>query len=291
MRRFAGPEEALVLLGDTLSALSKLPSTYTSTVPLVPWVHREAMASDELYVYATRAIPLRIIHWGTIVQYKTVNFIRGYLGGAKGKNPYVLFSMARCQIELLAAAYSPIAAISSVQCKSVEDDADQKAVEDAVRNAVWTVDQALVQFLYGSKPSKDTINHFQELRLQSDVVAAAPKTADDDWDSKNIVTLIEHASKVQDYLKLRDDYDVLCGYLHPNWPSNRCLTEWSVDGDDWTMRLHREGQGFKLASAMASVEMMAEWADETKRLVDSAPIFPFGSPDGLPVENQGQSPI
>ncbi len=284
MRRFNTQDEALSLLENTLSELSALPSHYISRVPLMPWVRRDELSVEELDLYATSVIPLRMKHWATVVQYKTVNFIRGYLGGITQENPYVLFSMTRCQIELLAAAYRPIGVIYSVKSKFPEEDADEKTITEALRNAVWDIDQAFVQFLYGSKPSKDTISQFQELRLRADVMAAAPKTADKDWESRNIVTLINSASEVQDYMRLRDDYDVLCDYLHPNWASSRCLTEWTQDSGNLTMRLHREGETVRLAAVHASVQAMAEWADETRRLVDSAPL-PFGLPENLPPDD------
>jgi len=185
--------------------------------------------------------------------------VPGTKAGMKNGNPFVLFGMTRCQIELLAAAYAPVSVIRSL----VSSEPDESSVSQ--------VDRALVRFLYGNRA--DLFGKFMEISRDPAVI---PPTAAKDWTAVNILTLIDKAAKNPEFETLRKDYDRLCEYLHPNQLSNFCLTEpFLRDGHTW-IRIHRRNEIVTSRAARTTIEVMAEWTDATMVLVNSVD-WPFGA--------------
>ena len=189
---------------------------------------------------------------------KTHHFIDGYLAGMKTGNPFALFGMTRCQIELLAAAYAPVSVIRSLVSSAPDE------------SSVSQVDRALVRFLYGNRA--DLFVSFAEIDRDS---SSIPPTAEKDWTAVNILTLIDKAAKNPEFETLRIDYDRLCEYLHPNLLSSFCLTEpFLRDGHTW-IRIHRRDEIVTSRAVRTTLGVMAEWTDATIALVNSVD-WPFG---------------
>lgn len=217
------------------------------------------MPRDRLEEYSKTVIPQRLIQFTVFSMDKTYHFMDGYLTGIEKGNPFALFGMTRCQIELLAAAYAPISIIRSL----VSREPDERSVS--------RVDRALVHFLYGNRAY--FFRKFSEIHEEPSTI---PPTAEEDWKAINILTLIDKATKDPKYKNLRKDYDHLCEYLHPNLLSNFCLTQpFLKDKSTWIL-ISRSGHTVISRAIHATVEIMAEWTDATINLVNSVE-WPFGA--------------
>ena len=213
------------------------------------------MSPDRLTRYAKGVIPARLMQFTAFTMIKTYHFVDGYLAGLKAGNPFALLAMTRAQIELLAAAYAPVSIIQSLTSAEPNE------------GSVSRVDRALVKFLYGNRA--DLIGKFE-----GDITSITA-TAKDDWDATNIMTLIQKASKKPEFATLLRDYEQLCEYLHPNLSSNLCLADLFLrTGKSW-IRIHRKDELVTSRAARKTLEVMAEWTDETIKLVNSVQ-WPFG---------------
>jgi hypothetical protein len=202
-----------------------MPNTYECPV-VIPWSRPPGdIRSARLAEYVRTVIPQRLLQFTVFSLDKTYHFIGGYLVGMKTSNPFALFGMTRCQIELLAAAYTTVSVIRSLVSSAPDE------------SSVSQVDRALVRFLYGNRAG--LFAKFAEMDPDS---SSIPRTAEKDWTAVNILTLIDKAAKNPEFETLRIDYDRLCEYLHPNMLSNFSLTEpFLRDGHTW-IRVHRRDE-------------------------------------------------
>jgi hypothetical protein len=255
VRRFSGAGEAIKLLEAAIAHVEALPNTYEGPLVTLWSAPASAMSPDRLTRYAKGVIPQRLVQFTVFTMIKTYHFVDGYLAGLKTGNPFVLFAMARSQIELLAAAYAPVSIIQSLTSAEPNE------------SSVSQVDRALVKFLHGNRA--DLIG-----KVGRDI-SSIPATAKEDWTATNIMTLIQKASKKPEFATLLRDYEQLCEYLHPNLLSNFCLAEpFLRSGDSW-IRIHRRDEFVTSRAARKTLEVMAEWTDATINLVNLVQ-WPFG---------------
>jgi hypothetical protein len=205
-------------------------------------------------------VPQRILHLTAFAFTKTYHFVSGYLAGVETENPYSLYTMARCQVELLASLYRPISIIRVSSAK--EPTADQ----------VCAVDRALVRFLYGNRAQQYDF-FYRNCRDFAD----APPTANEDWTAINVLTLIDKLDKDNDYHGVKQDYERLCEFLHPNLLSNFVLTEPFVKDAKTNIRIHRKSEYVMARCLRDTAQRMAAWTDATIQIVNSVD-WPFGEP-------------
>jgi len=161
--------------------------------------------------------------------------------------------------ELLAAAYAPVSVIRSLTSSTPDP------------TSVSEVDRSLVRFLYGNRV--DLFGTYSKMvHDPSDI----PSTVEEDWNAKNIITLIDKAAKQPEFQSLRGDYNRLCEYLHPNFLSSFCLTEPFLQSNHTWIRIHRSGDFVTPRAVRQTVEIMAEWTDAMINLVNSVK-WPFGA--------------
>jgi hypothetical protein len=235
-----------------------VPNMYEG-VAINPWAAPPAeMSPQQLDKYAKTVIPERLTQFSVFTFHKTYHFVDGYLRGMKVGNPFVLFGMTRFQIELVGAAYAPVSIIRSLGSSEPDE------------TSVSEVDRALVRFLYGNR-----IDFFGKLSELPDCASSLPSTAKQDLMAINILTLIDRAAKDPEFENLRNDYDRLCEYIHPNLHSSFCLTDlFQRDGHSW-IRIYRHDKMVRSRAVRTTIEMMAEWTDATIGLVGSL-HWPFG---------------
>jgi hypothetical protein len=257
MRRFSGTGQAVKLLEHAKAFIETLPNIYEGEQVIAWSAPTSAMSPDRLARYARTVIPQRLIQFTVITMLKTYHFVDGYLTGMKAGNPFVLFAMARSQIELFAAAYAPVSIIQALTSSEPDED------------SVSRVDRALVKFVYGNRA--DLLG-----KLEVPDISSIPATAKVDWKAVNILTLIDKASKNSEFATLRRDYEQLCEYLHPNLMSNFCLAEQFLRSGDAWIRIHRRDEFVNSRAERKTVEVMAEWTDATINVVNSSQ-WPFGA--------------
>lgn len=256
--RFQDSTEALRLLHDARARIDRLPPTYESDVPVMWSMPTEPMDKGRLADYAKSVIPQRLIHLTVFAMNKTFHFVNGYLRGIESGNPYVLYSMTRAQIELLAAVYKVASTIRSVASRPLD------------ATTVAEVDRALVGFLYGNR-----LQIFEGLREKGHVPSDLPRTADEDWTATNIVTLVQRLARDPEFADVKQDYERLCEFLHPNLFSNAVLIEQVPTVSGLSIRIYRSDQMVTSRAVKHTLEMMAAWTDATITLVNSID-WPFG---------------
>lgn len=260
MRSFSSPTDALKCLKEAQQYFDGFPAS--SECPLLKgWFNvADDGGQERITNYSRSVVPQRIIQLTTFAFAKSYHFVSGYLAGVQIKNPFCLFTMARCQAELLASVYRPISIIRASSTKTPT--AEQLAV----------VDRALVRFLYGNRAEQFELFHENCVDF-----AEVPQTANEDWTAINIITLIDKLNKDNEYHGIKQDYERLCEYVHPNLLSNFVLTEPFVKGEKANVRIHRKGEYLMTRCLRETAQRMAAWTDATIRLINSID-WPFGEP-------------
>lgn len=261
MTMFQNVDDALDVIQKAHAWLSDHQPKVPYESPLLkPWTTATAgMSSTRLRTYATTVIPQRMLHLIGFTSTKARLFAGGYLLGIEHKNPYLLYTNARCQVELLAALYAPINTIREVRSIGINT------------NSVTKLDRALVTFLFGNR--SDMFDLFAKMAENSEVM---PPTAREDLTAKNILTLLEKLNHEHEARGLLDRYKRLCEYLHPNFLSNFVLTESFIrNGHTW-IRMH-DADDFVLSRAVRDTADTMGWATDLVVRLTNTLEPPFGT--------------
>jgi hypothetical protein len=256
--RFDDDGAALRLLKNARRYLADLPPTLDSDYPNMWSPDIGVMTPDELRDFAESVIPVRTMWAVALTLNKTFHFVDGYLGAMSTGNPYVLFAMTRAQVELLAAVYR------------VAETIEAAAVRSSDPSSVESVDRSLVGFLYGNRRQL-----FENLSEAGYVPPDVPTTARDDFEAKNVITLVQRSQRDPRFDGVLTDYERLCEFLHPNAFGNMALMELLPDHG---VRIHRSGERVMTVAVRNTLSAMTKWTDATISLVNSIK-FPFGRPN------------
>lgn len=261
MTIFRNVDEALEVIRKARSWLSDHQPKVPYESPLLKlWATPTTeMSPARLLTYATTVIPQRMLQLIAFGSTKTLLFAEGYLIGIDHKNPYLLYTNARCQVELLAALHAPTKIIHEARSVGLTSE------------SVTKVDRSLVTFLFGSRTDmydllERTVKNPQEI----------PPCAKEDLNAKNIMTLLQKLDREPEVKGILERYKRLCEYLHPNFLSNFVLTEpFARDGHAWIRINNRDD--FVVSRAIRDTSDTMAWATDLAVRLTNALEPPFGS--------------
>lgn len=261
MTIFRNIDEALEVIRKARSWLfDHQPKVPYESPLLKPWTRpTPEMTPARLLKYATTVIPQRMLQLLAFGSTKTLLFADGYLIGIDHKNPYLLYTNTRCQVELLAAMHGPTKIIHDARSAGLTPE------------SVTRVDRSLVTFLFGNRTDM-----YDLLERAVEDPQEIPPCAKEDLNARNILTLLEKLDREPGMKGILERYKPLCEYLHPNYLSNIVLTEpFARDGHAW-IRIH-DRDDFVVSRAIRDTSDTMAWTMDLAVRLMNALEPPFGS--------------
>jgi hypothetical protein len=204
---------------------------------------------DRLRRYAEQVINGRIMMLLASSRMNTQALLRTFLLGVETINPFRMLLASRSQLELFAVVADTARIIHTNAGGGPED----------FPKRVRTVDEALITATYGTKSSKlkDVMSELGTSRLRDTTAADLIVLT-----AKNVLTRLEKLSKSGTYSECMEDYERLCGYVHPNWGMNMLHVVASPISDKFLRFSLKSREPFERALA-ASGPIMARAAQGT----------------------------